>query len=64
MRAQDEAGRALTFSNVSFSGGFAALYRDTHEESLDHICYIDGVKCYADESYLGGIVIEPYGEED
>ena len=62
-RAQDESGRPLTFSNVSFSGGFAALYRDTHEERTDHICYIDGVKCWADESYFGGIVIEPYGEE-
>jgi len=63
VRATDEEGRSLSFSNVSLSGGFAALYRDTHEESDSHICYIDGIKCWADEAYLGGIVIQPYGKE-
>src|SRR6478735_496342 len=62
MRAQDEQGRPLAFSNVSFSGGFAALYRDTHEESSDHVCYIDGVKCWADEAHMGGIVIRTYDD--
>lgn len=62
-RATDEVGRPLTFANVSFSGGFAALYRDTHEERDSHICYIDGVKCWADEAHMGGIVIQLYAEE-
>ena len=62
MRAQDERGRALAFSNTSFSGGFAALYRDTHEECSDHVCYIDGVKCWADEAHMGGIVIRKYDD--
>ena len=62
-RATDDAGRLLTFANVSFSGGFAALYRDTHEERDSHICYIDGIKCWADEAHMGGIVIQPYVEE-
>lgn len=62
-RAEDEDGRRLSFTNVSLSGGFAALYRDTHEESDSHICYIDGIKCRADEAHFGGIVIQPYGEE-
>ena len=62
MRAQDEQGRPLTFSNVSFSGGFAALYRDTHEESDSHICYIDGVQCWADEAHMGGIVIRTFDD--
>jgi hypothetical protein len=63
MRAADEDGRSLSFSNVSLSGGFAALYRDTREERTSHICYIDGVKCRADEARSGGIVIEACAEE-
>jgi len=61
-KAVDEDGRPLRFSNVSFSGGFAALYGDTHEERASHICYIDGVKCWADEAHMGGIVIRPFDQ--
>jgi hypothetical protein len=64
LRAADEDGRSLSFSNVSLSGGFAALYRDTHEERSSHICYIDGIRCWADEARFGGIVIQPDGEEE
>ncbi|MBP6002385.1 MAG: hypothetical protein KA746_03015 [Pyrinomonadaceae bacterium] len=63
VRATDEEGRSLSFSNVSLSGGFAALYRDTHEERDSHICYIDEVRCWADEAHFGGIVIQPLAEE-
>jgi hypothetical protein len=62
-RAADEDDRPLTFSNVALSGGFAALYRDTREERSSHICFINGVKCWAEEARLGGIVIQPYVEE-
>lgn len=58
-KAADEDGRQLTFSNVGLSGGFAALYRDTHEERDSHVCYIDGIECLADEARFGGIVIQP-----
>ncbi|MBK7392270.1 MAG: hypothetical protein IPI64_03080 [Chloracidobacterium sp.] len=64
LRATDEAGRSLSFSNVSLSGGFTAIYSDTHEERNSHECYIDGVRCRADEARFGGIVIEPYDEEN
>ncbi len=64
MRAADEAGRPLRFANVSLSGGFAAIYSDTHEERESHICYINGLRCWADEAHMGGIVIQPYDEED
>lgn len=63
LKASDEDGRSLSFSNVSLSGGFRAIYADTREERDSHICYIDGIKCWADEAYFGGIVIQPYGEE-
>ena len=63
VKAADEDGRSLSFSNVSLSGGFAALYRDTHEERDSHVCYIDGVKCRADEAHFGGIVIQTDRED-
>ena len=62
--AADENGRRLSFTNVALSGGFAALYGDTHEERASHVCYINGIKCWADEARFGGIVIQPDGEED
>jgi hypothetical protein len=63
LKAVDEEGRSLSFSNVSFSGGFRAIYSDTREERDSHICYIDGIRCRADEAHMGGIVIQPHGEE-
>jgi hypothetical protein len=63
LRAADEQGRSLRFTNVSISGGFAAIYADTREERDSHICYIDGIRCRADEAHMGGIVIQPYAEE-
>ena len=62
-KTEDENGRLLSFTNVSLSGGFAAMYRDTHEERESHVCYIRGVRCWADEAHMGGIVIQPYAEE-
>lgn len=38
--------------------GFVAEYADTGEEYQGHDCFIDGVKCHADEARFGGIVIE------
>ena len=57
-RASSHDGHALEFHNVSFSGGFAAKYADSGKEYLSHDCYIDGIKCYADEARFGGIVIQ------
>ncbi len=57
-RAKSKDGRALNFSNESFSGGFIARYADTGETYPSHTCYIDGIECYADEHYFGGIVIQ------
>ena len=64
LRAVDEDGRSLSFSNVSFSGGFKAVYANTREERDSHECYIDDVLCWADEAHMGGIVIQPYGDEN
>jgi hypothetical protein len=49
----------LVFSNESFSGGFIAQYADTGEARDSHLCFVDGVKCRADEARFGGIIIQP-----
>ena len=50
--------RPLHFFNVSLSGGFGAEYAEAGEPYDSSICYIDGVKCMADEARFGGIVIQ------
>jgi hypothetical protein len=62
-RATDEKGRGLMFTNESVSGGFIAMYRDTGETSDSHICYVDGLRCWADEAHMGGTVVSIYDRE-
>ena len=58
-RAKSKDGRLLAFFNESLSGGFAARYKETGEDyPAGHECYIDGIRCYADEARFGGIVIQ------
>ncbi|MBN1247391.1 MAG: hypothetical protein JXC32_07015 [Anaerolineae bacterium] len=55
----DEHGRPLRFYNRSLSGGFQVVYADSGEERAGHECWIDGVRCWAGEAHLGGIVVYP-----
>jgi hypothetical protein len=57
--ATDERGRKLEFSNVDATGGFVAVYAETGEPYPDHVCYVRGIQCCADEAHLGGIVVQP-----
>ena len=59
-KASDINGRKLNFYNESLSGGYIAYYSDSNdaEEYKSHECYIDKIKCWADEARFGGIVIE------
>lgn len=63
-KATDINGRKLHFYNTSMSGGYVAYYADSDdkEEYESHDCYIDGIKCRADEARFGGIVIEALGK--
>lgn len=54
----DEKGRPLEFFNEGFSGGFEARYVDTKKVRDSHVCFIRRTRCWADEAYFGGIVIE------
>ena len=57
-RASTAQGRKLTFSNLSFSGGFEARFADTDRRYPQHECFIDGIRCWADEARFGGIVVQ------
>ncbi len=59
LRASDAENHLLGFFNESFSGGFLAFYAGTDEKYDSHICYIDRIKCRADEARFGGIIIQP-----
>jgi hypothetical protein len=49
----------LAFFNEGFSGGFVPMYADAEQPyEGGHDCWIDGIRCYADEHRFGGIVIE------
>ena len=52
----------INFYNTSFSGGFISEVNGI--EGKQHICYINGKQCIADEARFGGIVIECYDVED
>lgn len=62
-KACDIQGQKLIFFNLSMSGGFGAMVSDTKQEYPSHICYIEGKQCWADEARFGGIVIQPYQNE-
>jgi hypothetical protein len=67
IKASSQDGRALEFHNENIWGGFVGKYADTGVQYLSHDCYIDGIKCYADEARFGGIVIQvvsTYYKED
>jgi len=57
-KAKDFDGRQLIFFNLGTGGGYGAKYVDSNEDYLSHECYINGIKCSADEAKFGGIVIQ------
>ncbi|RUL78220.1 hypothetical protein EKH80_05110 [Dyella choica] len=57
-KAMSQDGRRLAFFNTDVGGGYAAIYADTKQPYSGHECFIDGIRCHADEARFGGIVIE------
>jgi ADP-ribosylglycohydrolase len=57
-KAVSADGRRLEFYNVGLAGGYSAIYSDSKEVYDSHECFIEGVKCRADEARFGGIVVE------
>lgn len=66
-RVTDADARPLTLVNTSEAGGVAARYADSgelaEEPSVTGVVYVDGVRCRAQESRVGGIVVQPHPEE-
>ncbi len=58
-RAADIKGQKVVFSNIDFGGGVQGHYVESDKPYSDHVCMIDGVKCFAQEARFGGIVILP-----
>jgi len=59
--ATDKSGNPITFVNITESGqGYQGKYSANGNLYRGSICYIKGVKCFADEAYFGGIVIRPF----
>jgi hypothetical protein len=65
-RTTDLSGRAVRFSNVSFSGGFIAHHYDDGSicprVSEDHRVLVDGTEYRADEARFGGALVRPLDE--
>ena len=56
-RATDAAGRRVEFANEDWTGGIVGYYPDTDEDYALTECFIDGIRCSAEEARFGGIVI-------
>jgi predicted amidophosphoribosyltransferase len=57
-KTTDKHGKLVSFHNESISGGCLGVYQDNEEPYENEYCYVDGVKCIADEHRFGGIVIQ------
>ena len=59
----DSQGHLIDFFNANADGGFlsATIIDGEKVWGEEHICYIKGVRCRADEARFGGIVITPAG---
>jgi len=57
---KDIDGNNVSFGNTHFSGGFESLHYIDNKIVVknEHMCIVKGVKCYADEARVGGIVIQ------
>jgi len=53
----NEDGISIEFGNIDASGGFRSVVNGVR--GAEHICYIKGIRCYADEGRFGGIMIQP-----
>lgn len=45
----------IRFFNVDHSGGFVSIVNGKNGDI--HECYVNNIKCYADEARFGGIVV-------
>ena len=56
----DRNNYKVCYSNESIHGGFISYHTTINGiiEQKDHICYIKGIECFADEGRYGGIIFQ------
>jgi hypothetical protein len=58
----DEKGNPVSFENSDAldGSGFISYHQEgnTRVAKEEHVCFLRGIKCYAEEAHLGGIVIQ------
>jgi hypothetical protein len=58
--ATDKSGKGVAFYNITGDGhGCQGRYQESGKLYRGNVCFVRGVKCYAEEAYMGGIVIRP-----
>jgi hypothetical protein len=58
-RTTDAEGRPVDFFNYDLSGyGAVGQYLDRQEPYEERVCFVDGIRCTAEEARFGGIVIQ------
>ena len=50
--------KRIQFSNINPFGGFQSKIEGDENYGNQHECFINGIKCHADEARFGGIVIQ------
>lgn len=54
----DKNGTLVIFYNAYNMGmGCQGYYKNNQQKFEGNSCYVNGIECYAEEAYLGGIVI-------
>lgn len=61
--ATDFDGELLEFFNLDMGGGYQSNYKNSKQIYDSHVCYINGIKCYADEARFGGIVVKLFNND-
>jgi hypothetical protein len=59
LEATDAEGRSIHFTNTDLSGGFEARRSDVGTSHPGGECFVRGIRCQAEESKFGGIVVQP-----
>jgi len=63
-KATDENGQLVGFVNEDISGGCVGVYIGSQQLYSKTECFINGIKCKAQEARFGGIVIQPINTEE
>jgi hypothetical protein len=57
-RASSRDGRPVAFTNTRDAPRVGGRYRDRDQPYAGQECWIDGIRCWAEEAHFGGVVIK------